>query len=793
MLSQLYNMKSSTNQKNRTGNRFRPKNQEEGPSIKINCMKLTDASLNLKSETVITRMLTSNNQTDGIVDDGTTAIDTLRPVKTLMPWSKLCGANCTNCINCKLSAKKAVTPSGNRPFSVVYDQMHIENDATPMGLGMEADDTIAILPSVDLFVSNPALRESVVKLTTRRDKTVSLGLNISIGEEEGGLPYPMEQLEHDPSCFEGASLSSLHRIVTNADRETAGSTGRQALCHSEITHTKYKMEANEVSSICQLLTDILLSLQRCRKKGRTQPSSKDDPCEQLDNILFPFLEETANEKTCFKNLLQTFFLFQVEDDRQISRIRESSFYVGPVRNSTPWNYLSSLPIVQLALLHPSTVDELAEAWNFYVMKEEFKILEMPTYLLYNEKKIPLGQNINVVDVIDMDMKKHYFCLPPITWKDEKSVDRLMEFIEGSKPTEQGREKKKKKKKKAGIEEPEADKKGKSEAKATSTKDNEASPTSIGSRPSSAGSLESKEEVRGEKMKSLSKVTRLGAEADRREKLELQVDDETLTSVQDEASTIVKDERPITVEGEPPIKVDNLQEEQESTSHTMEKEVNPLTAELKDKEARLHELLTSDISLVESKGREMSQLISAVDKIEDEKHTVQKKVAEIDANMRELQISKDQLVKDMEDKDQKLEKLLKKKHKLEKFIAERVSENKQSKGQLEKEIEDIKARLQETQKSQEMEQNKIENLPPENQKLLEYINSKIDAKEKELECPVCLEVASIPIFCCDDQHIICTDCRPKVIFLALCFHSAHPSNGVGGLVVPDGRVAVWPRV
>merc|ERR1712062_818844 len=177
----------------------------------------------------------------------------------------------------------------------------------------------------------------------------------------------------------------------------------------------------------------------------------------------------------------------------------------------------------------------------------------------NEKRIPLGKNISLLDVIDMDMKKHYFCLPPIAWKDEKSVDRLMEFIEGSKPTEQGREKKKKKKKKAGIEEPEADKEEKSEAKATSTKDNEVSPTSIGSRPSSAGSLESKEEVRGEKMKSLSKVTRLGAEADRREKLELQVDDEALSSVQDEASTIVKDERPITVEGEPPIKVDNLQE------------------------------------------------------------------------------------------------------------------------------------------------------------------------------------------------------------------------------------------
>ena len=70
----------------------------------------------------------------------------------------------------------------------------------------------------------------------------------------------------------------------------------------------------------------------------------------------------------------------------------------------------------------------------------------------------------------------------------------------------------------------------------------------------------------------------------------------------------------------------------------------------------------------------------------------KKVAEIEANMRELQIRKNQMVNDIDEKDQKLEKLLKKKHKLEKFIAERVSENKQSKGQLEKEIEDIKALL-----------------------------------------------------------------------------------------------------
>ena len=51
--------------------------------------------------------------------------------------------------------------------------------------------------------------------------------------------------------------------------------------------------------------------------------------------------------------------------------------------------------------------------------------------------------------------------------------------------------------------------------------------------------------------------------------------------------------------------------------------------------------------------------------------------------------------------------------------------------------------------------------PENVKLLDYINDQIEANEKELECPVCLEVASVPIFRCEELHIICLDCRPKV--------------------------------
>ena len=153
---------------------------------------------------------------------------------------------------------------------------------------------------------------------------------------------------------------------------------------------------------------------------------------------------------------------------------------------------------------------------------------------------------------------------------------------------------------------------------------------------------------------------------------------------------------------------------------------------------------------------MSSLLSAVDELEDEKHGVDKKVAEIDAQMGELQVSKDHLVKQKEDKDKKLYKLLKKKNKLEKFIAEKVSENKETKRGLEKEIEEIKVRFKETQRAR-----KSEAQPESLTLLVEYVNDQIESKEKELECPVCMEVASAPLFCCDDQHLISAECRPKV--------------------------------
>merc|ERR1712080_291588 len=71
------------------------------------------------------------------------------------------------------------------------------------------------------------------------------------------------------------------------------------------------------------------------------------------------------------------------------------------------------------------------------------------------------------------------------------------------------------------------------------------------------------------------------------------------------------------------------------------------------------------------------------------------------------------------------------------------------------------------KEAESEASLTERKSTPNMQLLDYIDNKIAAKEKELECPVCFEVASAPIFMCNDLHLICSDCRPKVSICPEC--------------------------
>eukprot|EP00092_Neocalanus_flemingeri_P072994 GFUD01089959.1.p2 GENE.GFUD01089959.1~~GFUD01089959.1.p2 ORF type:complete len:116 (+),score=33.95 GFUD01089959.1:158-505(+) len=44
---------------------------------------------------------------------------------------------------------------------------------------------------------------------------------------------------------------------------------------------------------------------------------------------------------------------------------------------------------------------------------------------------------------------------------------------------------------------------------------------------------------------------------------------------------------------------------------------------------------------------------------------------------------------------------------------------------------------------------------------------IEEEERDVECPVCFELCSKPIFMCDLSHQICKQCRPKMKVCPQC--------------------------
>ena len=171
----------------------------------------------------------------------------------------------------------------------------------------------------------------------------------------------------------------------------------------------------------------------------------------------------------------------------------------------------------------------------------------------------------------------------------------------------------------------------------------------------------------------------------------------------------------------------------------------------DKEAMLEDMRCH--------AKEMRKLITGFEKAEDYKAAKLKEVAEIDArgSKEDLQITRARLLVECDAKDMVMKKLTKKRKKLEEFLDNQIEKYKSETSRNETDDSELK-QLEQIEKEVSYEVNtiKITNL-----QLLDHIDRKIEVKERELECPICLEVAAVPIFMCDESHHICSSCRPKV--------------------------------
>ena len=181
----------------------------------------------------------------------------------------------------------------------------------------------------------------------------------------------------------------------------------------------------------------------------------------------------------------------------------------------------------------------------------------------------------------------------------------------------------------------------------------------------------------------------------------------------------------------------------------------LKNEILEKESQLEEQKASAGSVMSTKAKEMRKLIYGVEEAENRVIGRQKEIAEITAR-------RSQLEKECDQEKTLINKLTMKRRKLEEFIATEISKSKEEMVKLREDIAALKAIQSKSDIAKSNALERVEkaeakaSLPP-----LDYINNKIKVKEKELECPVCFETSSVPIFMCQEFHLICSSCRPKV--------------------------------
>jgi len=150
-----------------------------------------------------------------------------------------------------------------------------------------------------------------------------------------------------------------------------------------------------------------------------------------------------------------------------------------------------------------------------------------------------------------------------------------------------------------------------------------------------------------------------------------------------------------------------------------------------------------------------------------------KIATLKVELDKVEEAKSELVHEQDLCEKLIREVRSEKSKLEQSIEKQQLEDDEVVGKKKLKILNLKARMTEVLTG-------IENLtndrfiPSESDTpykvLREFIEKEIDAKEKELECPICMEVAASPILTCSDQHLICSLCRAKTEHCPVCSRS-----------------------
>ena len=95
------------------------------------------------------------------------------------------------------------------------------------------------------------------------------------------------------------------------------------------------------------------------------------------------------------------------------------------------------------------------------------------------------------------------------------------------------------------------------------------------------------------------------------------------------------------------------------------------------------------------------------------------------------------------------------------------ENSIKKLDIEKKIKSLLDKSKATRLDIKRLEDQLTKLKAENNNLSSFLVKTIEQKKAELACPVCLETAEAPIFTCQQMHLICSSCQPRVSSCPVC--------------------------
>jgi len=156
-------------------------------------------------------------------------------------------------------------------------------------------------------------------------------------------------------------------------------------------------------------------------------------------------------------------------------------------------------------------------------------------------------------------------------------------------------------------------------------------------------------------------------------------------------------------------------------------------------------------MINSKWKEVEKYNNARKKVETDTENLKKQLKNIDLEIKQLNENKVRIRKQCQDNKYSIVKLNESRLQYEEESCAQLMANKREMSERQQEL--LELIMKKPLQSVANEKTKLS--------LLDIYDRRIEAKRREIECPVCSQTAPTPIFMCPSHHLICSCCFLKV--------------------------------